>query len=351
MLGLAWQDAAPTDPPVPVVEGSVASDAPRVLVIDGLVGQIRGKPIFANELLASIGVDTLERLGSELSRNEFRREAQKQIDAKVAELLQNRLELTEAERSLSEQERMGLPGMRKIYRERLLAKYGGGSLAVANKNMLEKTQFNLDQYVDQYINLEIILMYRRKRIESRVHVDRREVVRYYEDHAEQFRPAPRVTVRVIVVKEAGEADAVDAALASGESFESVARRLGKLKASEGGKLGPFQLSGPLSSFDELSFPQLNEKVRALRPGERSDRVAMEGAFAYGWVYLDTLESGEHKSLRDAYLEIERQLQQEERDRLLREMVEELWREGDFTPPGEMADAVLLVAMNRYARAE
>jgi hypothetical protein len=345
--------AAPSDP-APAESLSeraeplvLASAAPRDVIIDGMVGQIRGKPVFASEVFREIGDTELTRLGQTLPRLEFQRRAEDLINRKLSEWIYNRLELTEAERALTERERQALAGMRKMRREEIIARYGGGVPALADQALMDRFGYNVEQLVEQDIQRQIILYYRQKKIKPKIFVNRREVERYFQDHQDQFNPPPTVTVRVIIVRDTATAEQVDAALAEGASFPEVASRYSVFRRNDGGLLSPFPLKGSLADFNELGWPQLNEKVRRLKAGEHSDRTPLGDNF--GWVMLADLKTSEPRKLEDVFLQVERMLRQEKERNLHQSMMRDLLKKENFTPPEQMAGALLRVAMSRYAR--
>jgi len=317
------------------------------MIVDAMVGQIRGKPVYADEVFREIGREELIRLGEVHPRDQFRRRAQDLIDKKLAEWLYNRLELTEAERTLTERERQGLPGMRKMQREQLIARWGGGVPALADHATRERYGYSIEELVEQYIQANIIRYYRDRNIKPKVHVNRREVERYYRDHVDEFNTPSSVKVRVIVVRDASAADRVDEALASGMPFAEVAAQYSAFRKDTGGALPPFPLKGPLSDFSELGWQELNEKVRTLGPGQHSDRTTIGSNF--GWVMLEEVQTGKQQRLEEVFVRIETMLRQEKEKKLHRTMMGELLANGNYTPPQQMADALLRVAMVRYAK--
>lgn len=333
---------APAVAPVETAAGD-----PQPLIVDAMVGQIRGKPVYADEVFRDIGTEELARLGQVHPREQFRKRAQDLIDKKLAEWLYNRLELTEAERTLTERERQGLPGMRKMQREQLIARWGGGVPALANQATRQRYGYSVEELVEQYIQANIIRYYREKTIKPKLDVHRSEVERYYRDHIEEFNPPPSVTVRVIVVRDATAADRVDEALAGGTPFAEVASQYSVFRKEDGGLLPPFPLKGSVSQFNELGWTELNEKVRTLEAGGHSDRTKIGDNF--GWVMLEEVKQGEQKRLEDVFVQLERMLRNEKEKKLHRALMSELLSNGNYTPPQQMADALLRVAMVRYAK--
>jgi parvulin-like peptidyl-prolyl isomerase len=345
--------AAPAPAPAPAppstataVPTAEVKPAGRELVVDAMVGQVNGKPIYASEVFRVIGDDVLARLGREKPRLEFQRDAAELIANELRSRVTNAVILAEAERGLTEQEQMGLLGFIKQQREEILSRYGG-VLALAEAGILRDTGRTLDEELEARRQRLLTDKYLREKLYPKIHVNRREVERYYADHPEEFNPAPTVTVRLILVTDEKRAELVDDALKQDASFESVAKQYSSFRADAGGLLPPFQISGPLSSFSSLSFPQLNEAARTLKEGEHSPRVKLDKGF--GWVKIEKLVGGESRTLEQAFLEIEARLKGQKFNALSRRYLDQLMRSGNYTPIEDMAAALLNVAMSRYAR--
>ena len=118
---------APVAAPAPPGLGGTAGE-PRVL--DALVGQINGQPVYADDLLADLDAQ-LAALGGRLEPGVFEQRAAELIDSTLRERLVNALILGEAERALTENQRAGVRYLVAERREDLLRTYGRGSLAVA----------------------------------------------------------------------------------------------------------------------------------------------------------------------------------------------------------------------------
>jgi parvulin-like peptidyl-prolyl isomerase len=351
----AAQPAATPDAQPPTSPGTLSNITPppptadgrrREYVVDAMVGQVNGKPIYASEIFRVIGEDVLERLGREKPRLEFQRDAAELVINELRSRITNAVILAEAERGLTEQEQMGLALFVKQQREEILSKYGG-VLSQAEAGLMRDNGRTLDEELESRRQRLLTDKYLRDKLHPRVSVNRREVERYYYDHPDEFNPAPTVTVRVILVPTAAAADEVEKALTAGASFESVARQYSSFRADAGGLLSPFRLSGPLSSFSAMSFPQLNEAVRQLSEGQRSPRVKLDQGF--GWVMLEKVEGGKAKTLEEAFLEIESRIRSQKFNMLSRRYLDQLMKSGNYTPIDQMAGALIEVAMARYAR--
>lgn len=324
-------------------EGSEGDAGEGRLVVDAMVGQVNGKPIYASEIFKSIGEQQLRRLGRTQNRLRFRREVERLIFAELQSRITNALILREAERELSEREKKGLRGYVQQERQKILSQHEG-VLAKAEAGVLRRTGRTLEEELEARRQSLLVEKYRREKLFPRVHVTRQEVERYYRDHYDEFNEPATATVRIIKVSDERTAEAVSRALAEGTPFEEVARRHSEVLASRGGQVPEFRLDE-----DALRWPAVVERVRELEPGERSERIAVEEGEAWAWVKLEALNGGSSQSLEDVFLQIERRLQGQKFGRLSRQYIRRLMEEGNFTPVDRMARELIEVAMARYAR--
>ena len=167
-----------------------------VLPVAGLVGQIAGQPIYAHHVLAPLEAE-LASLGRRQPRATFRTRARALILQRIQGLVQDRLVLDEAERSLTAAERGGLDRFVELQRRDLVRRFGRGSEVLADRTLRTQTGNTLEQTLRDDRERLIVITYRRRSIEPLVNVTRRDVERYYRDHEETFNPPDRRTVRVI----------------------------------------------------------------------------------------------------------------------------------------------------------
>lgn len=336
-------------PPASSSDNTELAGKPQRIFVDAMVGQINGKAVYANDVFNEIGPEQLVRIGQVNPRLVFREQAQRLIRDTMRSRIFNALIVAEAERNLSPQEQLGLLGFLKREREKMLAEYGGGSLAETNQRLRREQGYDLDQALENKRKQTLIEKYLFEKLMPKISVNRRKIERYYRDNPQEFNPSPSVTVRVIIVRSESDAAEVDKALASGVTFEEAARKFSTARANEGGLMPTFALNSPLSEFNELAWNELNEKVRTLTEGQHSDRTPIREGF--GWVKLEKLEGGRSRSLQEAFLDIEVLLKNQKYKALYDKYLLDLLDNGNFTPLDEMSNELLRVAMDRFARAD
>jgi parvulin-like peptidyl-prolyl isomerase len=131
-----------------------------------------------------------------------------------------------------------------------------------------------------------------------VRVTGEQIQEYYEVHKDDLKTAGDVRLRIIAVRERGEAEEIVAALKKGEAFDRLAReRSMGLLAAQGGDTGwinPGTLASPLK-----------ETVASLKPGEVSRPLQRSDDFLV--IGLAARKPERTKSLDEARQEIEQRL--------------------------------------------
>ncbi|NJL31566.1 MAG: hypothetical protein HC898_08015 [Phycisphaerales bacterium] len=323
--------------PAPQAQGPV-----RTLAIDGMIGQVSGQAIYANRVLEPLH-EQFTRLGQTLSPKAFRQEAAKPIQAMLEEIVFNHLILGEAERDLSEEEQMGLTIMLRQQREQLVRKYGAGSRNVADETLRQREGKSLDQKLQEYRQQLLIQRYMQLKLFPRINIARKDIERYYNDNLDEFQPKPTRQVRLIRAASPAAGDAIGQALAQGTGFAEVARSLHNDYRREQSGLFAEKVAG-----DEIfGINELNDAVLKLKAGEHSEQIKVDSAMY--WVMVETLEQGQAVSLREAQTQIEERLRRQRFQQLLASYRNSLFARGSYHSIPQMAEALLEIAVNRYAR--
>jgi len=305
--------------------------------LDGMVGQVNGHAIYAATVFEPIS-EQLAALGAREPRPVFRRRARELIGSRLGEMLTNALFLGEAERDLSAQEQYGLQNFLKEKREGFLRQFGMGSETMANTTLMEKRNKTLDQLMTETRNKALIERYLGKTLFPKINVTRKDIERYYNDHPEEFNPPAGRTIRVIRVSADTPmpASRIEKALASESTFEEVARSKDNAYSAKAGRI----------EDDGSLIKPLNDALAKLKPGEHSPRIELAGF--YWWVYLESVNEGKSRSLRDAQRDIEFRLKSLRYNALLDRYRQRLLLEGRYNPVEQMADSLTEIAMARYA---
>ncbi len=328
--------------PTPTITPAMTTAQARQLSIDGMVGQVNGQAIYASRVFNPLG-EQLARLGQTLPPAAFRKEAARPILATLEEIVFNNLILGEAERDLSSQEQAGLTTLLRTEREKLIRKWGAGSRIVADQTLREREGKTLDEKMVEIRQQVLVQRYLQQKLFPRINITRKDIERYYNDNLTRFQPEPTRRVRLIRADNATAAQQIETELAQGKPFADVAQlRINAYRREQGGLF-----SEKIVGNEVFGIAPLNQAVLQLKAGEHSTRINV-GQTGY-WVFVETLELGQVRSLREAQTEIEELLRRQRFQQLLARYRSTLFARGSYNPIPQMAEALLEIAVNRYAR--
>jgi len=313
-------------------------DKPAVYTVDAMVGQINGRPLYASTIFDEIGDETIRTMAANQPKAEFVRDIYILLKNTLGQKITDALLLAEAQASLTEREQAGLLDILRNYREQLISE-AGGFVAGAEAKLQRERGISLQEAVEQQRQKILVSKYLQDQLYPRIHVTRYDVERYYQENIEEYQPSPSITVQVLLARNPRDADAVEEALAEGKAFKEISQMRGV-------RLSELEHSGDIASYDGLAWEQANAAVHALSEGEHSDRVKVP--IGSVWVKVAEVETGESQSLPEVYLDIEKRLRAQRFDQLNRKYMAELLDEGNYTPVEQMLDALVEVAVNRYA---
>lgn len=333
-------EATPTNNTPPAQQQPDEQPQP-VLTLDAMVGQVNGQAIYASSVFKPIEAQ-LTALGKTLPPSVFRKRAIELIAGQLQTIVTNALILGIAERDLTIQERYGLVAMVQMHREDLLRQFGEGAVSVANKNSLDDTGKNIDQQVDEYRQQVLVGRYISKAITPKVNVTRKDIERYYQNHAQEFNPPAGRTLRLIMATSQADANTIQKLLDEGQSFEQVAKNpANKYRPSDGGLMPNLITGNKFSHIDAL-----NQAMSSLQAGQHSPMIKESGAF--WWVMVQTYEAGKTKTLKDVQIQIRQILENQQRDKLGMEFRQKIMAEGSYNPIDQMTKSLIEIAMSRYS---
>lgn len=309
--------------------------------VDAMVGQVNGQPIYANAVFEPI-IEQLTALGSNLLPGDFRQRARQLIESRLAQIVADSLILGEAESDLSAQEQAGLQNILKEQREELIRFWGIGSVALAEANLVRQTSRSLEQTLTESRQRLLVQRYLRQKLFPKINVTRKDIERYYNDHFDQFNPPPTRTLRLISVQDPSAAGRVNQLLNDGTAFEDVAAlAINQYRPDEKGLMSKQAMGDQV-----FSQPQLNEAMLGLRASQHSPPIQI-GDKTW-WISVDSIEQPHGQPLIAVQLEIEQLLRRQQFQALTQQYRQELFATGSYNPIDSMSDALLMVAMSRFA---
>ncbi|MEM8835187.1 MAG: peptidylprolyl isomerase [Planctomycetota bacterium] len=315
------------------------------IVVDRLVGQMNGRPLYASEFFEPM--DTrFKREAERLGTQEWLQMASKDIQAALYDQLRDELLLAEFQSTLRPEERIGVLAFITSIREQVVSGNLGAE-SLANQRLLEREGRTLDEKIQDIADRQFIAEQLRREIGGRVNVSYREVRQYYERNRAEFNPPPTAMLTNVRVpaRNTERIDRIAARLGAGDDFFDIVN-----DETERGRFFAQQYEAELKdapySEARLYGPDpLNDAARRLAPGETTPRIDFQG-FAW-WIHLERFEQPKGKSLYEAQLEIEQKLLGDRQTEELERYLTEIFGRGSFTNIREMQTALLEFAALRY----
>lgn len=343
----------PADPPASIsasapnaeqsATSSTTANSPGNLgyALDGMVGQVNGKAIYAHDVLEPVDAQ-LAALGRQLPSHEFERRAMELIGTRLQQLVTDTLIYAEAQRDLTETETLGLQQMIQVKREELLRLYGRGSVALAEQTLREQGT-TLDQKLEEFRQGVVVSKLLRDKLYPRINVTKRDIERYYDENKARFNPPATRTLRVIRVDDPAIAEKISARLKNGDTFE-------KLAGSVANRPSLAARNGLMASVTgDVIFREdaLNEAIIAMKENQFTADPIVAGD-EYWFIMVDRLEQPPVLSRKMAQIEIERLLADQQFKTLSERYRVELFRKGSYVALDQMGRQLMQIAINRYS---
>ncbi len=297
-------------------DGEAGSGPVRVILVDKMVGQINGDPIYAAQFFEEL--DARFRAEAQRMRpEEWLAFAQDEIARTLIGRIRDQLLLAEFYARLTEQQRQGILFFLEQMRGDVIAE-AAGSAALADERARREEGLSLEQSVQRDLDKQLIVDVFRREVARGINVSWRDIERYYYENEERFVTPGRASLRLIRVPlgEKSELEAVEAAIAAGEPFEEIARNHSTFRSSAGGGLIVDLGDQAYTDVPVIALEEVNAAAHGLAEGEASPRIDA-GRNAW-WVKLEALREMEVRSLFEAQNEIqaavyERRLREAELD--------------------------------------
>lgn len=314
--------------------------------VDGMVGQVNGQAIYAQTVFETIH-EQLGALGRSVSASAFESRSRELIANKLRELIIQKLLLTEAERDLTEQDEQRLQFFLQKQTEELLRALGQTSRILAERESVRLYGKPIDDILEEKRSAVLIQRFIQAKVTPQVVIRRKDVKRYYEDHLDQYRSKTRRVVRLIVANDQPDqttvADEIEQMLTHGRPYFEIASdpRLNSLRPDDGGLWnGDGEIEG-----DQAFGGDIDAMMVRLKEGERSQRIAFNQRAA--WILVEKITRGKEVSLREAQLQIEKNLRENQRAILFDQYRAEAYTKGNFSDVNEMTESLVKMAMVRY----
>jgi len=276
----------------------------RAWTVDSLVGQINGRPVFADEFLLPIETRLREfaAVGDRVQgRTGFIRLVRERFEAFV----DSELVISESEAQLSPGQRQGLFAWLRTMQETEIAERGG-SRAEAENSLREDLGMSIDEFLDQRRDQALAATLLRRKVEPRTIVSWRDIEREYRKRIAEFAPPPTIEIGRIRLNSRTEAERVERVkelVAEGRTLEAIAAELGlapesirwqRFQLSEGGDLDAGIAALPLTD-------QIKGRLRGLPVGQPSGPIEQREFLV--WIAILGIETPPARSIYDPEVQL------------------------------------------------
>ncbi len=332
----------------------------RLVAVGALIGQINGRPIYAEEVLEPIAarLRAVARSVQEGTngRDYFDQEATTAISRRLRDIVSNEIYLSEAETAIPEEQRLqALDFYKQLLRNETISEQGQGSVEAAERWARQEHNLSLDEYVDTELRRVLIGLQVREQVYSRVVVSWREIERAYRVQHQRFHPQPFARFRVFIIPatRTETRQAIESALAEGGTLQDL-YELGEIRAVRfREQAGLFEVRlesedlSDLTLFEQAVDAPLNEAARVLEVGEVSPAIEFNQGLLLGWVQLEALEAPPTVSLYEAQKVIRAEILEDKRRREFARFEDTFLTRQDLNNMRTMADMLLDIARRQY----
>ncbi len=313
------------------------------VIVELLVGQVNGRPIFANEILEPIA-DQLLILSEEtkLDITAFKNSAKQQIANQMRSVVKSELLLSEAKSGMTVEENRGLFSYLQRVREDM-ASSAGGSQSAVTRLLLDEEGQTVDEFLDFKQQQVLIDQLLREKVSSHIQVTWRDVMREWEKNKDEFNAPGKVTLGMIRVSSEEEVEIVKELFSHGDSFTTIATNAGM---KNGGVWDTFEFGEEGLSGIEVA-DSIKAHITSLNENEIAGPIKI--ASSYYWFTIIKVQEAKTASIWEPQI----QLRLREYLFSIRNMVEEnrfldrILAEGSYDEFNDMVERILHVAVTRY----
>jgi hypothetical protein len=343
-------DLQPNPVPVPASES---------LVLDSLVGQINGNPVYASKFFRDTNLDaSLAGKVNKLKNDaKWKVEAREDIRRALLDKVRDELVLAEARASLTPDQKKGLFYFIAQLRDDLISG-AGGSEATVDESLREREGKGLDEKVKEDLDTKLVQREIYQRVASKINVSWKDVQLEYERRADEFNPPPKAILRMIWLP-ADKSELIEqfttqiaAAGSTTGEFKKVAETDGNLfNSGQGGLAERVFKKDQYSSGDFFPAKELNEAARQLSVGGTIGPIQTVGANPnlkrVAWIHLDSIDTPPPKTLYDVQLSLTRELREKRFKEESQKYLEKILNQGSFSDVKDMTDKLVAIATDRF----
>ncbi len=345
----ATPDPAPAAPASAEPRSDSSAPAPAAsgtsIVVDELVGQINGKPVYASDFFADMDA-RLRQQAATMPRREWERMFVEDVNKSLNAKLMDELLLAEFQGSLNPQARVGVLAFIEALRGEILSQ-NRGSETQAEERLQSETGRSLQEEVEYKADQTLIAEQLRRSVISKVYVSSRDIKRYYEQNPQMFAAASKAVFRIVQIPKSDEQRhaAVQRAIDAGDPFADIASEHSDFRRADRGLYERDIGAKGLKSTEVFAAPALNAEAQKLSQGQTAGPIDFDGSLY--WIHLEELISTPGLTLYEAQLGIERVIRGQRLDEAQRRYFEQLLERANVSDRRQMVDRLIRFGMTRY----
>ncbi len=319
--------------------------------LGGVIAQVNGNPIYANEVLRTIA-PVLAGRAKDLSPQAFQQAAAQEIGRQVDDMIRAEVEFAAADQNTNREDKQNAERMTEGWRNRMITE-NKGSVEETRRAFREHGRSFDDAAKDQY-RVNLVRVYYSKKLYPRIQVSAEDMRRYYEKNRDaQFTDRDNATFRLIKVsaKDVGSDAAakerieeLHAKATRGEDLARLAEDFNQdsfLKKNKG-LLGPYDRGAYV--IDEI-----DKAVWTINPGQLTPIIKVGDA--YYFARLEEKKLGRVKAFEED--EVQKKMTDairgEQFAKMRRDMEMQLRKESVVSKNMEMYQNTLNMAVQNYAK--
>ena len=187
-------------------EVTSSAEVGKAWPVEGLVGQINGRPVFADEFLQPLE-SRLKEFAAMPDRGQGRQGFLRLIGERFDAFVDNELVISESESQLSEGQRQGLFAWLRSMQETEIAERGGNR-AAAEESLREDFGMSIDEFLAQRKDEALAATLLQRKVKPRTIVAWRDLEQEYRRRQAEFAPPPKLNIGRIQLNLATEPDRV-----------------------------------------------------------------------------------------------------------------------------------------------
>ena len=312
--------------------------------IESLVGQINGRPIYAEEFLLPLE-DRILRIVAEQPLANAVREVEMLVIRRFSEFVDSELIIAEAESKLSPDQQQGvLAWIRSVQEDTIAGR--GGTRDTATASIEEEFGVSFDEFIAERRSVALASDLLRKRVQPRAIVSWRDIEQAYRRNYATFNPRPVLRIGRIRFNSAREVEKVkqaEALIAEGSDFASVCSAM---EIPEDGFWLEMEL--PKEGIAGTSLVgAVKNRLEGLKPGQLSEPWVQ--ASFISWFSVLNIEQPPGRTIYEPSVQfaLENELSNmrlmQEQDRYL-DSLKDRWVSADID---DMGRRLLVIARLRY----